>query len=106
MISINAIIFSNYKLCEVYRSHPCRHGYPSDIRPPDRGFSRQESGLGLQDILSEKTWKLKKKIAGIIFTSGEKGNICFFFVFFFSFFPSPFILTKILFIGDKSLIYR
>ena len=40
----------------------------------DRGFSRQESGLGSQDILSEKPWKLKKN-AGIIFTSGEKGNI-------------------------------
>ena len=35
-------------------------------------YRLQESGLGSQDILSEK------KYAGIIFTSGEKGNICFF----------------------------
>ena len=42
-------------------------------------FRLQESGLGSQDILSEKPWKLKKN-AGIIFTSGEKGNICFFCV--------------------------
>ena len=43
-------------------------------------FRLQESGLGSQDILSEKPWKLKKKkkYAGISFTSGEKGNICFF----------------------------
>ena len=33
----------------------------TDIRPPDRGFSRQESGLESQDILSENPWKLKKK---------------------------------------------
>ena len=45
-------------------------------------FRLQESGLGSQDILSEKPWKLKKKkYAGIIFTSGEKGNICFFVLF-------------------------
>ena len=37
-------------------------------------FRLQESGLGSQDILSEKPWKLKKN-AGITFTSGEKGNI-------------------------------
>ena len=41
-------------------------------------FRLQESGLGSQDILSEKPWKLEKKYAEIIFTSGEKGNICFF----------------------------
>ena len=28
MISINVIIFSNYMFCEVYKSHPWRHGYP------------------------------------------------------------------------------
>ena len=39
-------------------------------------FRLQESGLSSQDILSEKSWK--KRYAGIIFTSGEKGNICFF----------------------------
>ena len=33
-------------------------------------FRLQESGLGSQDILSEKPWKL--------FTSEEKGKICFF----------------------------
>ena len=38
-------------------------------------FRLEESGLGSQYILSEKPWKLKKKYAGIIFTSGEKGNI-------------------------------
>ena len=32
----------------------------TDIRPPDRGLSRQESGLGSQDILSEKPWNWKK----------------------------------------------
>ena len=32
MISINVIIFSNYMFCEVYKSHPWRHGYPPDIR--------------------------------------------------------------------------
>ena len=26
--------------CEVYKSHPWRHGYSADIRPSDRGFSR------------------------------------------------------------------
>ena len=42
-------------------------------------FRLQESGLGSQDILSEKPWEKKtgKKTAGVIFTSGEKGNICF-----------------------------
>ena len=40
-------------------------------------FRLQESGLGSQDIFSEKPWKLKKKYAGIIFASGEKSNICF-----------------------------
>ena len=40
-------------------------------------FFCSESGLGSQDILTEKPWKLKKN-AGIIFTSGEKGNIYFF----------------------------
>ena len=39
--------------------------------------SVQISGIGSQDILLENPWKLKKN-AGIIFTSGEKGNICFF----------------------------
>ena len=39
-------------------------------------FGLQESGLVSQDILSEKPWK-RKKYAEIIFTSGEKGNICF-----------------------------
>ena len=38
-------------------------------------FRLQESGLGSQDILSEKPWKLEKKYAGIIFTPGEKGNL-------------------------------
>ena len=33
MISINAIIFSNYMFCEVYFD-------VTDIRPPKRGFSR------------------------------------------------------------------
>ena len=32
MISINVIIFCNYMFCEVYKSHPWRHGYPPDIR--------------------------------------------------------------------------
>ena len=32
MILINAIIFSEYMICEVYRSHPWRHWYPPDIR--------------------------------------------------------------------------
>ena len=36
-------------------------------------FRLQESGLGSQDILSEK-----KEKAEIIFTAGENGNICFF----------------------------
>ena len=42
-------------------------------------FRLQKSGLGSQDILSEneKPWKLKLRYAGIIFTSGEKSNICF-----------------------------
>ena len=40
-------------------------------------FRPQESGLGSQDILSENPWNIKKN-AGIIFTSGEEGNICFF----------------------------
>ena len=40
-------------------------------------FRLQESGLGSQDILSEKPWKLEKKYAGIIFTSGEKGKNTF-----------------------------
>ena len=36
MISINAIIFSNYMICEVYRSHSWRHGYPpSGLRDPE-----------------------------------------------------------------------
>ena len=43
-------------------------------------FRLQESGLGSQDILSEKPWKLEKKYAGIIFTSGEKGKNTFFCV--------------------------
>ena len=38
MISINAIIFSNYMICEVYRSQPWRRGYPADIRHPDCEF--------------------------------------------------------------------
>ena len=43
-------------------------------------FRLQESGLGSQDILSEKPWELREreKKAGIIFASGEKGNIYFF----------------------------
>ena len=44
-------------------------------------FKLQVSGLGSQDILSEKPWKRKKIYAGIIFTSEEKGNICFFLLF-------------------------
>ena len=40
-------------------------------------FRLQELELGSQDILSEKPWKQKKIHAGIIFTSGEKDNICF-----------------------------
>ena len=32
MISINVIIFCNYMFCEVYKSHPWRHGYPPYIR--------------------------------------------------------------------------
>ena len=36
MISINAIIFSYYMICEVYRSHSWRHGYPpSGLRDPE-----------------------------------------------------------------------
>ena len=39
-------------------------------------FRLQESGLGSQDILSEKPWKLTKNM---LESSGEeKGNICFF----------------------------
>ena len=41
-------------------------------------FRLQESGLGSQDILLEKPWKLWKKYAGIIFTLRENSNICFF----------------------------
>ena len=37
MLSINAIIFSDYMFCEVYRSDPWRHGYPPS---GPRGFSR------------------------------------------------------------------
>ena len=41
-------------------------------------FRLQESGLGTQDILSEKPWKLKKKkYAGIGFTSEEKATYVF-----------------------------
>ena len=40
-------------------------------------FRLQESGLGSQDILSEKPWKLKKKYAGIIFTSRERQHMFF-----------------------------
>ena len=76
----------------------------TDIRPPDRGFSRQESGLGLQDILSEKTWKLKKKIAGIIFTSGEKGNICFFLFVFFIFPFTIYIYKNFIYWWQKSYL--
>ena len=32
MISINVIIFCNYMFCEVYKSHPWRHGYSPDVR--------------------------------------------------------------------------
>ena len=46
MISINAIILPNYMICEVYRFHPWRHGYPADIRHPVGGFRRPvPSGL-------------------------------------------------------------
>ena len=31
----------NYMICEVYRSHPWRHGYLADIRSPDCGFRTQ-----------------------------------------------------------------
>ena len=31
-ISKNVIIFCNYMFCEVYKSHPWRHGYPADDR--------------------------------------------------------------------------
>ena len=37
LISINAIIFSYYTICAVYRSHP----WLTDIRHPDCGFRRQ-----------------------------------------------------------------
>ena len=40
-------------------------------------FRLQESGLGSQDILSEKPWKLRKKYWNLIFKSGKKGDICF-----------------------------
>ena len=42
-------------------------------------FRLQESGLGLQDILSEKPWKLTK-ISEIIITSGEKATNVFLLV--------------------------
>ena len=42
MISINAIVFSNYMIFEVNRYHPRRHGYPADIRPPESGFCIQQ----------------------------------------------------------------
>ena len=38
MISINAIIFSYYMFCEVYRSHVTDGNHPDGIFP-DRGFS-------------------------------------------------------------------
>ena len=38
----------------------------------------QTSGLGSQDILSEKPWKLKSKMLES-FSHREKGNIWFFF---------------------------
>ena len=40
-------------------------------------FKLQVSGLGSQDILSEKPWKRKKIYAGIIFTSEEKATYVF-----------------------------
>ena len=45
MISINSIVFSNDMIFEVYRSHPWRHGYPPDIRPPEIRFCRLGFGL-------------------------------------------------------------
>ena len=39
----------------------------------------QTSGLGSQDILSEKPWKLKSKMLES-FSHREKGNIWFFFL--------------------------
>ena len=53
MISINAIIFSNYMICEVYQSHPWRHGYPpSGLRIPGPGIS---CALFLSDFQNSRT---------------------------------------------------
>ena len=49
MISIKAIIFSNYKIYEVYRSHPWRHGYPLDIRQITGGYP--PSGLRVPEAV-------------------------------------------------------
>ena len=43
MISINGIIFSNYMICEFFRSHPWRHGNPPDIQ---RISAMQVAGSG------------------------------------------------------------
>ena len=41
MISINVIIFCNNMFCEVYKSHPWRHGYPpSGPRVPEAGIKK------------------------------------------------------------------
>ena len=58
-------------------------------------FRLQESGLGSQDILALET----EKKAGIIFTSGEKGNIFFLCV------NHPFqaILSRKIFINSFSI---
>ena len=56
MFSINAIIFSNYMFCEVYRSHPWRHGYPADNQRisggyPSSGFRVPEVGFSPERYL-------------------------------------------------------
>ena len=55
MISINVIIFCNYMFCEVYKSHPWRHGYPPYIRRmtggyPPSGWRVLEDGVRKSEI--------------------------------------------------------
>ena len=43
-------------------------------------FRLQKSGLGSQDILSEKTWKLKKNMLESFLHQGKKATYVFFCV--------------------------
>ena len=54
MISINVIIFCNYMFCEVYKSHPWRHGYPPYIRRMTGGYPQSGPRVPKADVWTEE----------------------------------------------------